>query len=221
MKTLRAMVPLLILMTAAGLGSCNAPRPAESIRANGDYLFERGDYAAAASEYRLIIERYPGDWQAQYMLGRATAATNELAESRRALEIAHTARPNDQAVADALAETMFLQGDKNNLYAFLRNRATQTQSVPMHLQMARYAQELGDPDSAQTALDVAIEIDQGRSALPYIKAADFAESLGDMELAVRRLRQAHGINPDDHQVLQRLLDLGEIPGPTLALPPGR
>jgi len=219
--TPRAIAPLLILSILSAPGGCNAPRPAESIRANGDYLFERGDYAAAAAEYRLITERYPGDWEAHYMLGRATAATDELAESRRALEIAHTARPRDQAVADALAETMFLQGDKNNLYAFLRNRATETQSVPVHLQMARYAQELGDPDSARTALDVAIEIDQGRSALPYVKSADFAESLGDMELAVRRLRQAHGINPEDRQVLQRLIDLGEIPGPTLGLPPGR
>ena len=63
-------------------------------------------------------------------------------------------------------------------------------------------------------------IDEGRSTEPYIQAAAFAEAIGDMDEALRRLRQAYGINPGDTRVTQRLRDLGEVPGPTIALPPG-
>jgi Tfp pilus assembly protein PilF len=80
---------------------------------------------------------------------------------------------------------------------------------------------MNDPDSAQVAIRTAIELDDGRSVEPYLVAADLAERLGDLDLAVRRLRQAYGIDSRNDRVRERLRDLGEIPGPTLALPPGR
>jgi hypothetical protein len=46
---------------------------------------------------------------------------------------------------------------------------------------------------------------------PYLKAADFAEQLGDLDTALMRLRQAYGISPLNETVQQRIRDLGEIP----------
>jgi hypothetical protein len=54
-----------------------------------------------------------------------------------------------------------------------------------------------------------------------VLAADLYDRLGDHAQAVRRLRQAHGINPNDGRIVERLLASGEVTGPTLALPPGR
>ncbi len=68
---------------------------------------------------------------------------------------------------------------------------------------------------------MAIVIDDGRGVEPYLAAASFAEQIGDVDLAIRRLRQAYGIDPYHEQVKSKLVAMGEIPGPTIALPPGR
>jgi tetratricopeptide (TPR) repeat protein len=212
---------LVLAASAATLAACTTPRPPDAIRARGDLEFKRGNYAAAAEEYGELAERYPGDWRAQHRLGLSLMETGDLAGARRALEIAHTRQPGDVDVADALAEVMFRQEDEQPLFAFLRERAEATQSVHAYRRLARYAMEMGDPDSARRALDTAILIDGGQTIEPYLDAADFAERLGEMDVALRRLRQAYGINPHDRRVRDRLAALGEVPGPTLALPPGR
>ncbi len=207
---------VVILVLLAGCGQ----RPIETIRTTGQRYYDNDEYAAAAREYEEIIGRYPGDWQAQYKLGLCKLALDEPVEARRALEIAYTNNPRNADVLDALAEAMFRQGEPARLYELLRQRAESEQTVRSWLRLARYASELGDPDSAQAAYETAIMLDEGRSTEPYIQAAAFAEAIGDMDEALRRLRQAYGINPRDPRVTQRLRDLGEVPGPTIALPPG-
>jgi Flp pilus assembly protein TadD len=196
-------------------------RPVESVRESGEFALKYGNYEKAASEYGEIVERHPGDWDAQYQLGMVSLKLERWDDARRALEQANALRPNDNIVADGLAEAMFRQEDKNQLYAFLRERAQATQSVRVYLQLSRYALAMGDADSASTAAETAILIDDGLSTDPYLQAYAVAERIGDMDAGVRRLRQAYGINPEDRRVIQLLDDLGEIRGPTLALPPGR
>jgi tetratricopeptide (TPR) repeat protein len=208
---------LLILVVLCG---CNQP-PAESLRARGDRLYQRGDYPAAAEEYSKVTQQYPGDWQAHYRLGHCRLELGELSEARRELEIAHTSRPRDADVVDALAETMFQQGDEAMLYALLKQQTESERTVRSWLRLARYAEELGDADSAQTALETAIVLDEGRTVEPYLQASAFASKLGDIEEAVRRARQAYGIDPRDPRVNKALRELGEVPGPTIALPSGK
>lgn len=210
-----------LLTAAILLAGCNATRPTESIRTSAQHAYGIGDHARAAEEYSLIVERYPGDWDAQHKLGRSLMKLERYTEARRALEIAYTRRPQNDDIAEALAETMFQQGDEQHLFAFLRERAESTQSVDAYLRLARYAMEMNDPDSARVAIETAIEVDDGRRIEPYLAAADHARHIGDVELAVRRLRQAYGINPHDPRANDGLRSLGEVPGPTLALPPGR
>jgi tetratricopeptide (TPR) repeat protein len=212
---------LLILLSVALLTACTGQRPVETIRTSGDRLYNLGDWSGAAEEYELIVQRYPGDWEAQYRLGLARLKLSDANAARNALEVAHSRRPNNPDVADALAEAMFQEGRENELFAFLRERAESTRSVHAYLQVARYAVALNDPDSAQVALETAIAVDEGQTVEPYLQAAAFAQRLGDLELALRRLSQAYGINPYDERVRQRLRELGEVPGPTIALPPGR
>jgi Flp pilus assembly protein TadD len=214
------MVPLLAVQLWV-LQGCEAPRPIETIRASGDHRFKGGNYAAAGDEYAEIVARYPGDWQAQYKLGLSMLKTNELAGARRALETARRLKPENQDVLDALAEVMYQQGDESHLFAFLRDRATSTQTIHAYLQLARYSLAMNDPDSAQTAIETAIQIDDGKTTDPYLEAASLAERLGHLDDAVRRLRQAYGISPSDRRVRERLKALGEDPAKTSPLPPGR
>lgn len=212
----------VVLSAAMMLNGCTAaPRPIEEIRASGDHRYKYADYEGARDEFAEIAARYPGDWRAQHMLGLSLLKTNELSAARRALETAYTHKPESQEVADSLAEVLFLQKDEARLFAFLRDRAAKTQTVPAHLALANYAIELNDPDSARTAVETAIQLDNGRNTEPYLEAARLAERLGQMEDAVRRLRQAYGVNPVDPRVQERLVALGESMNELTPLPPGR
>ena len=210
---------LMMISSLVLLSGC-AQRPIETIRGNGDFLYDHGDYVAAAEEYGAIVELYPGDWRALYQLGRCRLVLDDPTGARQVLEVAYTNHPGDADIADALAESMFQIGDEERLFEFLRQCADSGQSVRAWLRLARYSSELGDADTAQAAYETAIAIDEGRTTEPYLEAAEFAQAIGDVDEALRRLRQAYYINPRDSRVNQRLRDLGEVPGPTIALPPG-
>jgi len=218
MKTRHAVTAALLAAIVAG--GCTTARPAEAMRDEGDRLFKRGDYEAAAAEYRQIVERYPGDWQAQYKLGLSLLELDQPTAAWSALEIAHTRRPNVVAVSDALAEAMYRDGQETELFQFLRLRVDETESTYAYLRLAMSSLRMADPASAEWAIDRAIERAGTRDVAPYLAAASLAERMGDHGDAVRRLRQAYGIDPGDERVASRLRDLGEVPGPTLALPPG-
>ena len=211
----------LALVATIQLGGCaNAPRPTETIRTSADHYFKIGDYEAARDEYAEIVSRYPGDWDGHYKLGMCCLQTGEFSTARRSLEIAYTRQPNNQDVANGLAEAMYRQGDESRLFAFLRERAATTQTVEAHSQLGRYAMELNDPDSARVAFQTAIEIDNGMTTDPYIDAAALSERLGQLDDAIRRLRQAYGINQKDRRVTEKLRALGEDPTTITPLPPG-
>lgn len=210
--------PVLVLgLAQAGCGA----RPIESVRTSADFQFQQQQYQQAALEYTEIVDRAPGDWQAQYRLGECELELGNPDRARTALEIAHTRKPDNAEVIDALAEAMFRQGDEQELFDLLTRQAENERTVRAWLRLGRYSAELGDADTALAAFETAIEIDAGRSVEPYVQTALFSQQIGDLDAALRRLRQAYKIDPDDPRVDQRLRDLGEVPGPTLALPPGR
>ncbi|MHC5024655.1 MAG: tetratricopeptide repeat protein [Planctomycetota bacterium] len=211
----------LLLAAAVSLGGCSTThhRPTDIIRASADRSYEQSDYESAASDYAQIIARYPGDWEAQYRFGLCQLELGDPSAARRALEIAHTRRPRNDDVTDALAEAIYRTGEEDQLFAFLRERAESTQGVPAYLRLAKYAMKISDHDSAKRAYDTAIRLDGGRTVEPYLMAAEFAEEIGHRDLALYRLRQAYGIDPYDERVKDELRAMGEVPGPTIALPP--
>jgi Flp pilus assembly protein TadD len=220
-RTRMSFTVVLLSLITLSLGGCQAARPIDTIRASGDHMFRFGDYEGARDEYAEIVSRQPGDWEAHYKLGVCLLHTGDFAAARRSLEVAHTRKPDNQDVANALAEAMFRQNDEARLFAFLRERASRTQQVVAYQQLGRYSMELNDPDSARVAIDTAIEIDKGRTTDPYLDAATLAERLGQLDEAVRRLRQALGIDTRDYRVRERLRALGEDPDTLMPLPPGR
>jgi tetratricopeptide (TPR) repeat protein len=217
---IRALILFALLVSTMLIAvGCQVQRPVDHIHESAEFHFRYGRYDLASQEYAAIIARYPGDWRAQYGYGLSMLELNELTPARRALELAHSLRPGNDDIVDALIEVMFRQNDEQNLFSFLRDRADRLQSVKAYRQLAHYSLEMGDPDSAKVAIRTALRLDGGQTVEPYLDAATLAERIGDMDEAVRRLRQALWIDPRHELVKSRLRELGEVPGPTAALPP--
>lgn len=214
------LIALVLVAEACLISGCQTmKRPVTAIRKDAEWHYDRGDWESARNEYSQIVAKYPGDWEAQYRLGQCHLALENPTEAKRALSIAHTRKPDNEKIADALAEAMYQLSEEEPLFSFLNERAKSTQSVHAWLRLAHYSMAVGDADSAKVAVNTAISLDGGTTVDPYLCAADFAEQIGDPDGAVKRLRQAYGIDPTDDRVKKRLMALGEIPGPTLALPP--
>jgi len=209
------------IAAAATLFGCNAPTSTEVLSRTSNLSLWQGDYQEAAKGYQELTNRQPGNWLWQYRLGICELSLDNNTKARRSLETANTIRPHDPEIVEALAEAMFRQDDRDHLVMMLKDEAQATQSVDMYMLLGDYLTEMGDPDSAGTAYATAIVLDDGQNIGPYLKAASFAEQLGDREMAVRRLRQAYGIEPGNEEVCDRLTAMGEIPGPSQSLPPGR
>ena len=173
----------ILFLAIVTLAACSTQRPVTQIHESADRAYGLGDHAAAAAEYELIVDRYPGDWRAHHRLGECYLELDRPTDARRELEIAMTRRPDDAAIADDLAEAHYQLGDENTLFVFLRERAERTHSVHAWLRVARYAVLLGDADAAKVALDTAIEFDDGRTVEPYLDAASFADAVKEAAAA--------------------------------------
>jgi Flp pilus assembly protein TadD len=211
---------LIGVLAAIGLAGCVATKPSYVLHDQADHHLSLGQHEEAAAAYAEILENYPGDWKAQYGLGACSNEIGDYRTARRSLETAHALRPQDEDIVDELCRALLHQDDTQALNDLLAEECNTRQSVRAHLRKARYMIEVHDMDSAKVSLETAMAIDAGKSVEPYLEAAEFAEAVGNLELAIRRLRQAYGISPRDDRVSERLIALGEVPGPTLALPPG-
>ncbi len=210
-----ASLTLLAALAVLPLAGCSTSKSTVQMRTDGDFHFQNGEYDLAAREYAGVIDKYPGDWQIQYRYGVSQLRLGNDLEARRALEIAHTRRPRNADVAEALAEAIFRLNDESRLFAFLRERAESTQTVRSYLLLGRYSMEMGDHDSAQTAIDTAIALDNNQSVEPYLLAAELAERLGQIDTAAMYLTSAYHLDSENEAIRDRLRALGEIPGPTL------
>ena len=217
---LRALAAPAALLLAA----CQGPPPTDSTVQKADFLLKHDRCQEAADMIRPVVEANPGSWGAQYAFGRAMVCLGDLKEGRHALEVAVARNPNDLDVVFALADCMERQNDIPQIYLLLRNTGAELRSPEAYCRLATIAEKTNDLDSAKQALESAIEFDQGyditKSTEPYWRMAMLQEKLGNEDEALRRLRQAYGINPEDPRVIQALQQRDQVLGPTLGLPRG-
>jgi tetratricopeptide (TPR) repeat protein len=217
---LRALAAPAALLLAA----CQGPPPTDSTVQKADFLLKHDRCQEAADMIRPVVEANPGSWGAQYAFGRAMVCLGDLKEGRHALEVAVARNPNDLDVVFALADCMERQNDIPQIYLLLRNTGAELRSPEAYCRLATIAEKTNDLDSAKQALESAIEFDQGyditKSTEPYWRMAMLQEKLGNEDEALRRLRQAYGINPEDPRVREALQQRGQVLGPTLGLPRG-
>jgi tetratricopeptide (TPR) repeat protein len=204
----------------AVLAGCDAPPSSDQLVARAAYDQEYGRTEEALRLYRQVLEFRPGDPRANLGVGECLLALGRPSEALLPLQIASVERPQDLQIALTLAEALYQSGETTKLYQLLRDRAVEQRRVEAWLAMADYAIKLDDPDTAATAIAAALELTGGREVQPYIEAARLAERIGDQREAIRRLRQAYGVAPGNAVVSAMLVEYGEVPGPTIALPPG-
>tara|TARA_B100001059_G_scaffold229238_1_gene261539 strand:- start:8965 stop:9672 length:708 start_codon:yes stop_codon:yes gene_type:complete len=215
MKTSRITVVALIL---CGIGGCATKPTTSTLRERaGDALWQER-YEDAESLYGELVEKHPQDWRVQFGLGASAMHTGNLSESRQALEIAHTLRPQNREIALDLAEVMYLQDDRNGLFLFLRDRAEAREDSRDWLLLAEYSLMTEDPDSARACVEKAMIIDDASSVQTWLQAATLSERMGDLDQAMLYLRTAYTIDPANTIVQERLRAHGLVPGPTLAMP---
>lgn len=215
---------VVVAFTLLG-GACQSVPPVENTVARARYANDYGHHQQAADALQPIIDATPGVWQAEYEYGRAQMGLGNLEEARRSLERANARVPTNTEVIFTLAGCLAAQGRTAQLYELLRNAGVQLRSSEAWIRLAKYADQVGDPDTAMQSILAAIEIDDGfdarRSTECYWIASQLELKYGTREGSIRRLRQAYGVNPEDPRVRAALQEAGIQLDRTTALPPGR
>jgi tetratricopeptide (TPR) repeat protein len=207
------VVPLAIV--PAGCGG----RSLEAARAEGDFHYEWGRYEQAAPAYLEIVDRYPGDWQAEYRYGMCLVQLGRPKEARTHIETAASANPESREVAFALADVYAELNERGRLTQLLKDRANSRAEVESWLKLAEIGRRLQDLDLEDMAITSALQVKGESQWKAYVRASEMASDAGNGELAVRRIRQAYALNPYSPVVIDRMRSLGVEPGPEAPLPP--
>lgn len=201
---------------------CSTPQtPLVVLKEKANHEFDYHRWEKSSEYYGEIVQRDPSDGEAQFRYGVSLMHQKQYAKAESALLTAHALDPRNDEIVFALAKALHHQGEHAKLFAMLRNRAHDNRSVTTWLVVVDYSEELDDYDSALEAVTNACAVETGDTAEPYYRAAVLLGKIGRSEDAIRRLRQAYAVEPDNEQVNMLLVEYGEIPGPTLGLAPGR
>ncbi len=202
-----------------GLGGCESGPSLQAMRSQGDRALEQREYAQAVEWYEMYVGRRPIEPEVRYRLGTAYLGLKKPVKAReeflQGLEIDNEVDRYIEGIAAALVET----GQRDQLFTVLRQHAMNTRQPEDYVLFGKFASIVGDPDTAELAFREAATLDQGMTIEPQLALADFYGSLGDTAQELERLRMALFIDPSNEAVITRIRDLGEIPGPSLALMP--
>ncbi len=206
-------------LSMAMLGGCET---APYLRQRGIEAYDDGRYERAEELFARSVDIDPGSWQGHMYLGLVHLHREQYIEAQHELELALTMNPGADempAILDALAEALYGQGNAAALHALLDQACATHGTTHDYLRQARHLTRLGDVDNARIALRKAAYFAQNDDPRAHLALADFYESVGDEAEAVRSLRRALYIDPDNKVIQKRLRDHGVIPGPTAALSP--
>lgn len=214
----------LFIVAALAAAACKGPQPTEKAIDLAKHYCEHQRWSEAAAELKPIVDAAPSDWKVNYWYGIATTNLGELNTARAALELAATAKPNNVEVAVAFAEVLYRQKEYPKLYALLRSTGAAMSSPVAYNALAGYAEQIGDYDTALNATNSAIQVDDGLSAPvraeTYVQAGMLLARIQKSDEAIRRFRQAYGLNPQNMIAIEQLKARGVAINDTTALPPG-
>lgn len=209
-----ACLPLLLA------GGCTTAR---NLREEGVLALNRGQDELALEKITRAVEKDPSSAFTQYELGRAYLALDRNLEAQYALEKAHALRPDDPGftpdVLDELAESLFRQDRRPNLFEFLDRQVATYGTTRDYLRQGKYLAKGGDPDAARLAFRKGAYFADKTDPTPYIAIADFYTSIGDQPNAVTSLRYANYVDGGNLEVAARLRQFGIVPGPTITAEP--
>lgn len=217
---LRTLAILLPALAALALPAC--AKNNEQYRKEGLRAYRAGNYPLAQERFGRAVNQNATDWNAHYYLGRSYMEQGRPLDAQLHFEKALTLRdtpPERDMILDALAESLLRQDQLENLALMLQKAADEYHTSRDFRRQARYLARIGDVDGAKLAYEKTLMLAPADDATPYIELADFLESVGDTQGAIRATRQAYYIAPQRADLADRLRRYGLVPGPTVALPP--
>jgi cytochrome c-type biogenesis protein CcmH/NrfG len=209
----------IVFVPVLALAACNAPRALPSVRDHGDRAFNRGDFQTARADYQEYLTRKPGEAEVELMLARTLLASGDFPAALTHAQTAYDLKPGQDPYIETYAEALLRNNKTDQLYRELRSLAQDRGTPSDWVRLGRFTARTGDADGAEHALLTGARLDQGRSAAIQLALADFYRSIGAHDKERLRLRMAFSLDPQNPEIPQRLRELGEIPGPSLALPP--
>jgi len=218
-KLVRTLALAAGITATALLTACSTGRSDLAIREKGDREFNRGNYEVARVQYLEYSKLRPGRHDVLHNLGICALETGRTDEALHFLRLSYDLEPQYTSYVDALAEAMYRAAKYDELYELLRERTRQPGAVDDFLRLGKYAEKMGDPDEAETALRTAAKLDRGQTVQPQLALANFYENMGDSEMELLRLRMALFLTPKNEKIQERIRLLGHIPGPTFAIAP--
>lgn len=214
---LRTLTQASCLATLAMIGGCATPSHVHVQR--GDDAYAHADYQAALDHYTNALTNRGGNVDARIGLAKAHLKLDQPAHAREQMEMAYALYPQDPEVLDLLAESMARSGDVAGMQALLASTAQYTNAPEDWLRLGHHLMNAGDLDEARQALLMAARVDGGRTAKYQVALAELHARVGDMKAAKERYRMALFADPMNDEVKAALRQMGEIPGPTIALRP--
>jgi tetratricopeptide (TPR) repeat protein len=214
-------VPLIVGCQAANQGVAKVSNTLAlgEIQNAAGFAEQNGDTDEAIALWTEYVERRPQQASAQYRLGRLLLAQGQAEEAADHLWIARDLKPGNLEYLDLLAEALFQAGERENMFQLLRDTLEEGGLAEGHLRMAKFSQRAGLIDEAQESLAVAAAIDGISDDRAHRALARLARQTGDTEAEINAWRTVLWFDAADTEASARLLELGEIPGPSLALPP--
>jgi predicted Zn-dependent protease len=209
---------LIVLVAASLLAGC-AQRTLPAVRESGDRAFMRGDYNKAAADYKEYVERKPGESGVQLMYAKTLLLMKQPTPAVEHASIAYDQNPTNEDYIETKAQALFEAGKTEELYRFLRGQCDSRGQPSDYIRLGRFSALQGDADGAEHALLTAARVDGGKSAAPQLALAEFYHSIGDKTHEFNRLRVAMYLDPRNLAIQERIRSLGEVPGPSLAMPP--
>jgi Flp pilus assembly protein TadD len=186
-------------------------------RADGDAALRDGDYALAAQEYERYLEERPARGEVMYDLGRAYEGMGEMSAAREAYSLAYELDPFNPEYIDATARATAANGEIDAAFDLLEQIARETERSDAYERLGRFLLEFGFPDEAVLAFRTAAGIDPTGSS--YMALAQVLAAFEDREGALRALSHALWFAPDSSEAKAMVRSLGQVPGPTFAMPP--
>lgn len=206
-------------VTIGTLGGCTSRRPLPTVRNDADHAYKTRQWSKAETDYQEYLNRKPESNDVRFLLAQSQLEQGKTREANWNFGIALDVDPLNDSILDRSAESLYQSGNREALTAFLLRAASERGRVSDYMRLGKYMQQIGHPDEAVQAYMTAAKIDEGKTAAVQLALADLYKDLGDRPQAIRRLRMAYFLSSEDPKILQRIRDLGEIPGPTFALAP--
>lgn len=206
-------------LLALALAGCSGKRPLGLVEEQGDKAFAAGNYDRALADYLEYVERRPGSGEVRHKLARSLLEVKQPARAVEHAWVAFDDEPRNDEYIETLADALYQAGRAEELNKFLRDQVEDRGRVEDYLRQGKYAALTGDADGAELAYLTAAKIDRGQTMLPQLALGRFYNSIGDRSSALERFRMALFFDPQSAEVYREIRGLGEIPGPTLILPP--